>query len=189
MEVAFMNTERLLQSRYLSLCLCFLAFPLGLAAEKVRVYHDQTFDFSTLRTYDWREHPEMDPALAKKAIAGDIIMSEGNEILMGRGFNPDDVSPNFYITFFVKGERYKQPTVIATSWYYGAGPSFSTYSESIYRQFVDGALVIDIVDAKENRLVWRASYQDRLSDWKERHKVIMKVVRDAFKEFPPKPKK
>jgi hypothetical protein len=169
-----------------------LAFSgLAVAADKLRVHHDPTFDFSTLQKYDWRTHPEMekDPELAKKAIAGDIVMSEGNEILMRRGFQPDDVSPNFYITFFVKGQRYNQPTLITTSWYYGAGPSWSTYSESIYRQMADGTLVIDIVDAKANRLVWRASYHDQVTDWKKRDKIITKAVRDALSKFPPKAQK
>ena len=48
--------------------------------------------------------------------------------------------------------------------------------------------MIDIVDAKENRLVWRAAYHDEVSDWKKRDKIITKAVREALKEFPPKKK-
>ena len=130
--------------------------------------YDTNFDFSPYQRYDWRTHPEMekDPALAQKAIAGDIVMSEGNTILMGRGFQPDDVAPNFYITYFVKGQRFDQPTVFVSSWNYGPGAAWSTYSESVYKKFVEGTLVIDIVDAKENRLVWRASYADKVTDGK-----------------------
>ena len=61
--------------------------------------------------------------------------------------------------------------------------------QTAYRQFVDGTLVIDIVDAKANRLVWRAMYQDKVTDWKTRHKIITKAVRNALKKFPPKQQK
>ena len=92
MEMVFLKGKQMMRRRLIGpgLCFCVLAFPWLLAAEKVRVNYDTTFDFSPFRKYDWRTHPEMekDPELAKKAIAGDIVMSEGNEILMGRGFQP-----------------------------------------------------------------------------------------------------
>ena len=98
------------------LCLA-LAFPGLAAAKKLRVDHDPNFDFSALRRYEWRTHPEMekDPELAQRAIAGDIVISEGNEILMGRGYVPDDVSPEFFVTYFVKGQEVKQATIVSTS--------------------------------------------------------------------------
>jgi hypothetical protein len=178
------------QLLYTVICLT-LMFPALAPAKKLRVDHNPAFDFSSLQRYEWRTHPEMekDPELAQRAIAGDIVMSEGNRILMGRGYVPDESSPQFYITFFVKSRETQEATAVSTSWYYGPGPAWVGYSERIYRQFVDGTLVIDIVDAKENRLVWRAMYSDKVRNWKTRHKIIAKAVRNALKKFPPKQRK
>ena len=129
---------------------------------------------------------EKNPELAKRAIAGDIVMSLANEILMGRGYSPVDAEPDFYATFFVKGTQEEEATMVTTSWFYGPTPYWSGATQTIYKKFLAGTLVIDIVDAKANRLVWRAFCQDEISDMKERHKNIAKAVEKAFKEFPPK---
>ena len=177
--------------KYLNSVLCLaLAFPAIVYAKKLYVDHDQDCDFTTLRTYAWRTHPvmEADPALAQRAIAGDIVMSEGNQILMGRGYQPDDISPDFYITYFVKGKNVQEAITVGSSGYYGYGAAWVT-SETHIRNSVDGTLVIDIVDAKTDRLVWRATYRDNVSNWKKRHKVITKAVHGSLKKFPPKPGK
>lgn len=161
------------------------------AGPKVAVNYDRDFNFATLKSYQWRTHPvmEQNPELAQRAIAGEIVMSEGNEILMGRGYTPDDVEPDFYLAFFVKGNKAEEATVYTKSWYYGPTPYWAGATETIYRQFVEGTLVIDVVDAKSKRLVWRAHCQAKIDDWKDRHKDIAKAVKTAFKDFPPKPSK
>jgi len=171
------------------ICLALLA-PGSAHAEKFGADFDASFDFSTLKSYHWRTHPVMEenPGLAQVAIAGDIVMSEGNEILMKRGYIPDDFEPDFYIGFFVKGKAGSETTVVGSSWYNGPGTAWTSY-ESYNRQFVDGTLVIDIVDAKSKQLVWRASYSDKVTNWKKRHKVISKAVKKSFSKFPPKQKK
>ena len=178
--------------RYLgSLVLCIaLLFPAVLSAEKFGVDFDPSYDFSGLKRYQWKTHPKMeaDPALAERAIAGDIVMSEGNEILMGRGYVPDDFTPQFYMTFFVEGRLENNPITVGSSWYYGPGTAWASY-ETFNRQYVDGTLVIDIVDAESEQLVWRAYYSDKITNWKGRDKKISKAVKKALKKFPPKPAK
>jgi len=170
------------------LCLT-LVFPPVASAAKLRVFNDQDYDFSALRNYAWRTHPEMEQEPAQGVIAGEIVMSEGNQILMGRGYLPVEDSPDFYITFFVKGEQRVEATMLATSWDYGPRTAWSGYNETIYRNFISGTLVIDIVEAETDNLVWRALYQDKVTNWKTRDKIITKAVQNALKKFPPKSRK
>jgi len=177
--------------RNLVLVPALIAAPALWAAPKVTVNHDDQFDFSALKSYAWRTHPVMEknPELANRAIAGDIVMSMGNEILMGRGFVPVDAEPDFYATFFVKGTAEEEATMLTTGWYYGPTPYWSGTTQTTYRKFLSGTLVLDIVDAKANRLVWRAFCHDDIKDMKERHKSIAKAVEKALKSFPPKKSK
>lgn len=175
------------------LCYIFciaVAFPALVSAKKLYVDHDENYDFTGMRTYAWRTHPvmEADPVLAQRAIAGDIVMSEGNQILMGRGFLPEEISPDFYITFFVKGKHVREAITVGSAGYYGLGTAWIS-QETFFRDSVDGTLVIDVVDAKSDRLVWRATYRDNVSNWKTRHKIITKAIRQALKKFPPKQKR
>ena len=173
--------------RSLILCLlvCVLAVHPALAAKSF-VDHDDSVDFSQFKTYQWRTHPVMEanPALAQTAIAGDIVMSEGNEILMERGYVPDEFEPDFYVSFYVTGKEGMEATTYGSSWY--SNTAWASSTNTIVRNYVDGTLVIDIVDARSTELVWRASYHDKVSNWKKRHKIISKAVQKAFKKFPPK---
>jgi len=53
--------------------------------------------------------------------------------------------------------------------------------------YVEGTIIIDVVDAKMNRLVWRAISTKTGSNLVDvqKEKKIDKVVSDAFKHFPP----
>ena len=69
------------------------------------------------------------------------------------------------------------------SYYWYAAP---TWTITELEQFVRGMLVIDIVDGRTLKLLWRASCGDEIKDMSKRHKNINKVVKKAFDRFPPK---
>ena len=43
-----------------------------------------------------------------------------------------------------------------------------------------------MVDAKTNKLIWRAACKAKIDDMKERHEEINDTVKKALKKFPPK---
>ena len=57
-------------------------------------------------------------------------------------------------------------------------------------RYVKGTLVLDMVDAKTNQLVWRAISTDSGSDLLDVHsaKTVDKMVSESLEHFPPKPK-
>ena len=52
--------------------------------------------------------------------------------------------------------------------------------------YLEGILLLDIVDAKTNKLLWRAACKVKIEDMSERHKNIEDTVKKALKSFPPK---
>src|SRR5215469_17479443 len=88
------------------LAICCLASPAAFA-QRVKVQFEPGTDFSHIRTYQWRTHPvyEKNPGLQETyAVAGQLIMSQGNRQLMKQGLQPVDASPDVFITFLVQAQ-------------------------------------------------------------------------------------
>jgi hypothetical protein len=165
---------------------CFVFTPATLA-QKVKVEFDPEADFSSIRQYEWRSHPVFvkHPELKETYATGiQLVLEEGNTQLMKRGFQPaDSAPPDIYVTFFLHGQGVTVTTVRADpgyGWY--APPIWITETDNR----LDGTLVIDIVDARSSKLLWRAYCGDQIKDMRKRDKNITAAVRKAFERFPPK---
>ena len=176
--------------------LLFLIIAQAINAQSVHVESTSGFDFTKLKTYSWRTHPvfEKRPDLAEKYSVGiELIKNATNQILMPRGFQSTQLDPDFYITFLLTGESRQDVEVVEIGGGYGWGgwyqwPStyYSGWSTTLVSNYVEGVLVLDIVDAKSNQLVWRAYCRDDVKEWKNRDKNVKKTVEKALKRFPPK---
>ena len=73
--------------------------------------------------------------------------------------------------------------------YGGFGYGYPYYGGGLgrYETYTQGTLVIDILDAKTDELVWRGSAVNRMSDPAYDAKEINKVVEKILEEFPPRP--
>jgi hypothetical protein len=157
---------------------------------KTKVEFDHEADFSQIRTYQWRTHPlfEKNPALRDDYTVGiHLVLNAGNEQLPKRGLTPVDSSPDVFVTFFILGKSIEKE--VTTSGGFGPGwyaPSVWTTTE--IENYVDGTLVMDIVDAKTTKLLWRAYCGAQVKDWNNRHKVIEGAARTALSRYPPKSK-
>ncbi|WP_257454240.1 DUF4136 domain-containing protein [Archangium lipolyticum] len=64
--------------------------------------------------------------------------------------------------------------------------------ETVIREYQQGTLILDVVDADSNKLVWRGSAQTRLSEnmnAEKSQKLINGAVDEMLERFPPEPKK
>jgi len=95
--------------------------------------------------------------------------------------------PDVFVTFFILTRDVQQiKTTDISAWsgyYWYAAP---TWTITELEQFVRGMLVIDIVNARTSKLVWRAICGDEIKDMRKRDKKINAAVRKAFDRFPPK---
>jgi hypothetical protein len=171
---------------------CIL-LPSPVCAQKVKIEVNPSADLSRVHRYEWRTHPLFIkyPELKEQySVAIQLVMGAANQQLMKKGVQPVESSPDVYLTFFVGAkEIQKTRTDIVDTWggWYGwyAPPVWTVTSTE---QYIDGMLVMDMVDPRTSELTWRAYCWDSIRDMRNRHKNIESAVRKAFNHFPPKQK-
>lgn len=164
-----------------------LLLPCALA-QKVNIDYDHDADFSHIRQYQWRTHPvfEKKPQLQQVYATGiQLVMGAGNEQLMKQGLTPVDFSPDIFVTFFLHAAGGEEIRIVDAGYGWYGLPAWTTTEID---PFVDGTLVIDIVDAGSSKLVWRAMCNAKIKDFNNRHKQINSAVKKALQQFPPKAK-
>jgi hypothetical protein len=185
------------------LVLVFAAFAATAFAQKVIIDYDHSVDFSAYRKYEWKEHPFLakHPESKRFTVGIQLVQSNVNEILMKRGYQPvDGEPPEFYVTQFITA-RMRQETHYTPvagsftggymwpgSWYSWSTSYFPAW-ESYVDNYAEGFLLLDVVDAKTNKLLWRAVCKAKIDEMKERHKEVEDSVEKALKSFPPKSKR
>jgi len=160
-------------------------------AQKVEVEFDHEADFSHIRSYEWRTHPvfEKNPDLKEKYATGiQLVLEAGNKELAKRGLAPADGPADVFVTFFLAGEGAQEMrTYFESGWGSGYGwYGVPTWTVTEIEHYVQGLLVIEILDAKTSKLLWRAWGGDQISEWRERAKHVNSVVKKALGKFPPK---
>ena len=177
---------------YLILCCLPTAPALG---QKVRVNSEPGADFSHIKTYQWRTHPvfEKNPQLKDTyAVAGQLIMSEGNRQLMKKGLQPVDLSPDVFITYLVHATAGESTRVVDAGPWWGGG--YGWYAPATWwtttetDSYLDGVMLLDIIDAHTSKPIWQAFCGDKIRDMSERDKNITSAVKKALDKFPPKQK-
>ena len=161
-----------------------------LMAQKIMIQYDHEADLAKIRSYQWRTHRvfEQNPELKDVYSTGiQLVLEAGNAELMKRGLQPVESEPDIFVTFFMLTKDVQQiKTTDITAWnsyYWYAAP---TWTITELEQFVRGMLVIDIVDGRTLKLLWRASCGEEIKDMRKRDQKINKVVKKAFERFPPK---
>jgi hypothetical protein len=166
-------------------------------AQKINIEYDHDADFSRVKTYEWRTHPIFEKNSDLKetySVSIQLVLGAGNEQLAKKGLRPADSSPDVFVTFFVVA----RPNQREVTTFVDPGPSwwvtpYGWYAPPVWtstqiENYLDGMLVMDIVDAKTSKLLWRAYCGDEVKDWNNRHKIVEKVVRKALDRYPPKSK-
>jgi len=164
-------------------------------SQKVKIDFDNNFDFSKVHRYQWRTHPifEKHPELRDRySTAIQLVMNATNEQLMKKGYRPVSSAPDVFLTFFVtaQGKERTYSDVInplgpGYGWYgWYAPPIWVTHTET----YLQGTLLMDMVNPSNSTLVWRATSTDQISDFRNRDKNVDAAVKKIFGKFPPKQK-
>ncbi|HTL98686.1 MAG TPA: DUF4136 domain-containing protein [Holophagaceae bacterium] len=169
------------------------------ACSSVKYDYDVTQDFSRYRTFDLyapgrhaggTRTPEdtlMDKRI-RAAVAGE---------LQAKGFAREEVAdPDFLVACYpvYRARRYRTRTTVGIGgggwyrpWGYRVGTSFSQVHE--YRQ---GSLIIEVVDARTNQLVWQGTDEGVLTDLDDpdqANDAVASAVKDTLAKFPPQARK
>jgi hypothetical protein len=161
----------------------------GCAAMRVGSHVDRQLDFTQYRTYDWGDAdalPVDDPRLASDPYFTDALEGAVEKQMAARGFErgPASDAPDLRIHYhasidsrLIVHESGGSPTVCAGG---GCGAGVEQYEA--------GTIVIDIVDARRDQLVWRGWTQGSVEGVLNRREQLAQRVTDAverlFKELP-----
>jgi Domain of unknown function (DUF4136) len=181
----------------LGFCVALVAH-LGAAKIKVDAKYDKKYDFTRIKTYDWR--PSSSGEVHLLQLSGDdpvalqkrfepVIMRAVDRTLASRGLARAAGAPDVLVWYYVligpgmTAQTMGQFLPAVPEW--GIPPfTPATQALEIYEQ---GTLILDI--AGGDRVVWRGSARaeiDRQLDGAARDTRIETAVRDMLKKFPPK---
>ena len=174
------NTGVIVRLALLGLTLLFTVS--GCGTMSIGHEYDPKYDFTKLKTYSWISNPNESPevVLVMKRLKPMI-----DKNLAKLGFQQSD-EPDFKIATHVQSKE----TVDVASWGYGYGWRGSYgYGVEAY-QYEEGSLLVDIVDAKTNELVWQGLARAELkhTDPELRDRNARRAINKLFKHFPPKDK-
>jgi hypothetical protein len=165
----------------------------GYAWAKVISDHDPNADFSSYKTYGWlqRENSIDDQLPDFLRIR---LQRVTEDVLAEKGLEPAPAPPqtDLLLTYYFSAEQQFQidytPYSPYNAWGYGYWGGYGGGITSV-RQYAEGTLVLDIVDARTHQLVWMGSITKDIQSVNPPGDRIEKAIRKLLKDFPPKPAK
>ena len=169
---------------------------------KVGYDYDRGANFAAYHTYDWlsgEQEKTGDMRTDNSAVDMRIRMAVGAQLLSKGYRRLYDEKPDFYVTYHI-GLKDMAPTV--STQYYSNGMAGRPFSYSADTRstgnekptineapaYLTGSLLIDIIDAASNQLVWRgiaAAEVDTSLTSAERDERTRTIVHKMLSHFPP----
>jgi hypothetical protein len=167
--------------------LFFVGFTVSCSATYDVTYdYDPQVHFSDFKTFDWMQVPEkadIDSLVVQR------IKNAVNTELKAKGLMMTSNNPDFLIAEHLG----KKDKVQVRDWGYGYGRRGyrggygGTGGVSVY-QYEEGSLILDFVDAKSKKLIWRGMAKAEVQNVntpEEREKRINAAVKEILKKYPP----
>ena len=170
--------------------------------------YQTSFDFSILHSYAWHTDEALKSHRVKNDIIDQRIVQAIENTLNQKGFKLASPPVDFYVNYGVTKEDKVDIRTYNTYAGYAPGFRYHPWGAGIYPtvgygynmtltepetrvvQYVQGTLVIDIVKADTNQIVWRGTAAGKLGQdsltAQERDALINDVVKNVLSEFPPK---
>lgn len=161
----------------------------GCATINVGSYIARDLDFTRYHTYDWAPAdalPTGDPRLDNNAFFIDQFQGAVEKRLAARGFARagEGQTPDLLIHYHTNVSWRAEVDALDRSLGYGAA---GEYMPAV-RTFEEGTLVLDVIDARTKRMVWRGWAEDRFEgafDTQEgMERTIDRAVRELMERFP-----
>ena len=179
-------------SRYCVAVSLIAALVAGCSGMKVYSDFDPTAvdQMKAYRSYSWLPAPRGKKRGADQLVAK-RIMATTDEVLSKKGYERAQTSaPDFLVGWHGAVDTKLQYNTVNTYYGYGWGYWGGMGTSRTYAsEYHEGSLIIDIVDAKSNELVWRGVAQAEVypeSSPDYRNQQIQSAVNKILSQFPPK---
>jgi hypothetical protein len=156
-------------------------------AQNVTYDFDRAADFSKFRTYQWTEGTNLRDELNHKRVVQAI---DRQLVLKGLVQAEPGGKPDVHVAYHASFEKDVQINLMGSGW---GGPRFGGMRSgtATTEQILTGTLVVDIVDAATQSLLWRGIASNELNanaKPEKRDKDINRAAEKLFKNYPPAPK-
>lgn len=141
------------------------------------------------RTYSWLPAPK-GKQRGESSLAAKRIMMVTDQVMSDKGYERAQTSaPDFLVGWHGAIDRKLRYNTVNTYYGYGWGYWGGVGATRTYAtEYHEGSLIIDVVDAKSNELVWRGVAQAEVypqSDPDYRNRQIESAVEKILSRFPP----
>ena len=160
---------------------------------KVATDYDPDASFSSYKTYAWLPRP-VDPTgdlRADNPLVHARVRDAVDEALKAKGYERLlEGMPGFYVGYHLSLTTKMEATRMDNYYGYGTGRWRSAgTSQTVIREYEVGVLVLDIVDAELDRLVWRSTGRKVISNTpptpEQSRQRILDAVTQILAPFPP----
>ena len=173
--------------------LAILLAPTLAAAQKTSYDYSKDADFSSFKTYAFKDGTKVGQQLIDERIVS-AIEAQLAEKGLTKSANPD-----VFVVYHVAFDNQKDISTYSSGyggygaygWGWGGGWAGGTTTTQV-RDIVVGTLVIDMADAKKSQVAWRGMGVKEVKTQakpEQRDKSINEAVKKIFKNYPPKVKK
>jgi Domain of unknown function (DUF4136) len=172
----------------------------GCAHTNVRTDFDPSADFSTYHTYCWAGGKDVSGGgTLENALVDERVKNIVGEQLSAKGLREvsEDAKPDLAVLYWI-GAKDKMsvqsvpsptmPSRVVWSRYdpYWNGRWGRTYDEVVVRNYTEGTLIVDLIDARKMQLVWRAYLVQTVDkDPQQTARRAEANAKAAFAQYPP----
>jgi hypothetical protein len=140
------------------------------------------------RAYAWLPRP---PGPDDAAVAP-IVTHAIDEALAAKGYRHDGRTPQFLVAWYATLEAGQRVTTVPIGYQRYRHPSLPSPTPPLrlVHEYIDGTLIVDVLDAPTKSLVWRGTAEAEVlpsTDRTTREARIREAVRRILERFPPKP--
>ena len=160
----------------------------GCATVNIRSESDPTADFTKYKTFNF---PLNIDNFAKNVIRANPFLHKEmlnilDETMTAKGYVKTDKKPDLFVVYHATTDQ-KTSVTTYSGGYYGWGyHSWGIgYTDVRVDQYTEGTLIIDLVDADEEELVWRGWATGTL-EARPDYDRLRDVVKNMLAEFPPR---
>lgn len=147
--------------------------------------------FAGWKTYAWLPAKEGGDTRASNSLVGNRVKRAVDSVLAARGFT-EGANPDFLVGWHLSIEGKMDVNTVNNYYGYGwgrwYGPGYPGYSSTTVREYDEGTLLIDMVDARAKELAWRGQGKGEIKpdlEPAEREQRITMAVSMILETFPP----
>jgi hypothetical protein len=165
----------------------------GCSTFQINSDYDPDADFAGLQSYAWapaETESAKDPRVQNDLLEGRVHESVDAE-LSEKGYRlaAEGKKPDFWVTYHAGVESKVDVTTVQQVYPYYRGYShWGGYSETYVTNYDEGTLILDVIETKTEKLIWRGSAQARVNDSsspEKRSERIRAAVKAILERFPP----